>query len=88
MQMSLPPQESVTVFPSAETWTLHPVGGHAPQSEAQVLQVSPLSQAPLPHVAGHAPQSDAQVLQVSPLSQVPSPQLGVPPSVPPQTQGP
>jgi len=63
MQMSLPPQESVTVFPSAETWTLHPVGGHAPQS-------------------------DAQVLQVSPLSQVPSPQLGVPPSVPPQTQGP
>jgi len=78
----------VTVLPSADTVTPHPVGGHAPQSDAQLPHVSPLSHAPLPQVAGQAPQSDAHVLHVSPTSQVPSPQLAVPPSVPPQMQAP
>lgn len=48
--------------------------GQAPQSPAQVVQVSSPLQAPSPQAAGQAPQSAAQSSQVSPPLQVPSPQ--------------
>ena len=45
-----------------------------PQSEAQVLHVSPPLQTLSPQTGGHIPQSEAQLEQVSPLLQVLSPQ--------------
>jgi hypothetical protein len=62
-----------------------PGPGQVPQSDAQLLHVSPASQIPLPHMGplepepepdpgpGQVPQSDAQLLQVSPASQNPLP---------------
>jgi hypothetical protein len=52
-----------------------PVGGQAPQSCGQVLQVSPPLQLPFGHV-GHAPQSCGQVLHVSPPLQLPFGHVG------------
>ena len=47
--------------------------GHAPQSPAHVVHVSPPLHEPSPHRAGHAPQSPAHDVQVSPPLHVPSP---------------
>jgi hypothetical protein len=49
---------------------------HDPQSDAQLVQVSPVSQVPLPQTGGQGPQSELQLVQVSPVSQVPLPQTG------------
>ena len=48
---------------------------HCPQSTAQVVQVSPASQKPSPHIT-QLPQSNGQLWQVSPASQKKSPQVG------------
>jgi hypothetical protein len=58
--------------------------GQAPQSEAQLEQVSAPLHAPSPHV-GQGPQSLAQLEQVSPPLQTESPQVGFPPQLWPQT---
>ena len=53
------------------------VGGQAPQSDAQVVHVSPPLQIASPQPA-QAPQSAGQVEQVSPPEQLSLPQLDVP----------
>ena len=52
-------------------------GGHAPQSVAQVVQVSVPLQAPSPQTGGQAPQSPGQVEQVSVAAQLLSPHTAV-----------
>src|SRR5690349_5282286 len=53
--------------PVTQALWLQPLG-HAPQSDGQVLQVSPPAHTPFPQ-AEHSPQSAGQLEQVSPLSQ-------------------
>ena len=52
------------------------VGSVPPQSDGQLLAVSPASQVPLPHWMGQRPQSVGQLEQLSPTLHAPLPHTG------------